>query len=706
LATEEEQKRLNRLLEEYNRSLEETVKKQDSVSKGMKEEVSLLERKMKLLSLQNKELADALEFAEKEEKLQKNEIKANEKELKDAIKLGKLSEEEVKQAKAKLALQKESNKQGEKAAKHLAKRKKQEEDISRKMKLQQEYSDGFVDNLKRATGLGAKFGETMTGGAMNWAANWTKNLAQGREGMSRMGMAAESMGDAIGGGIGFIVKTIEESILGLDTMQSRFVQATQGSEAFAESAGATFDVLRSMGVASDEAAGAIISLYENTVEFRRASPALRTEFGAFAAQMQQAGVDSKITSETFQLLNKTMGLQGKELIDTTTELRTFGQTVGISVNRLLLDMSAAAPTLAAHGKNMVNVFKGLAAQAEATGLNVSDLLSIAGQFDTFDQSAEAVGKLNSILGGPFLNSIDMVYMSEEERIAAMRNALELSGKSFDSMSRYEKKAFDAAAGVNNLAKSQELFGTASEEVAEAAAKAGQEIDQGETIKETAKRATTAGEEIKQMFTGMVPVFRDVKGVLDEILIKVEEFRQVVFPKLESFGIGLKDMFLELPGIISDIQTKLEPVLTKALRLSDVVTSFQSAPEAAQASKVGFFQSLFSSDASGTATSRGASLQGIKADGGYIQETGNYKVHKGEYIIPARQVAAAGLDPSTRPSSLTDASAIAAAVKEGVSQALASLGAGTNTVVQLNLDGKQIHNVVVDHMRQRAVERPA
>jgi hypothetical protein len=89
---------------------------------------------------------------------------------------------------------------------------------------------------------------------------------------------------------------------------------------------------------------------------------------------------------------------------------------------------------------MINVFKKLEMQSKSTGLSVSQLLGIAGeQFDTFEGSAKSVGKLNAILGGPYLNSIDMLNMKEDERIEAIKASIEASGVQFDQLSKYEQK---------------------------------------------------------------------------------------------------------------------------------------------------------------------------------------------------------------------------------------------------------------------------
>ena len=81
------------------------------------------------------------------------------------------------------------------------------------------------------------------------------------------------------------------------------------------------------------------------------------------------------------------------------------------------DFQAAAPALAGYGKEAMKVFKGLAAQSKKTGLSMNELLGVTEQFDSFDTAASAAGNLNSILGGQYLDSMQLVTAETEAQRA-------------------------------------------------------------------------------------------------------------------------------------------------------------------------------------------------------------------------------------------------------------------------------------------------
>ena len=82
-------------------------------------------------------------------------------------------------------------------------------------------------------------------------------------------------------------------------------------------------------------------------------------------------------------------------------------------------------------------------------MEVSDVLSIVEQFDTFDTAAQSVGRLNAILGGPFLNSLEMVTTTDPtERMKMLSDAVNSAGLAFDDMSYYQRRALADAMGMD------------------------------------------------------------------------------------------------------------------------------------------------------------------------------------------------------------------------------------------------------------------
>ena len=88
---------------------------------------------------------------------------------------------------------------------------------------------------------------------------------------------------------------------------------------------------------------------------------------------------------------------------------------------------------------------------------MNTLMSITKQFDTFEGAAQSAGKLNAILGGGVVNSMDLLNATEEERVRLLIQSMALSGKNYESLNRFEKQAIASAAGIQDMTEANKLF---------------------------------------------------------------------------------------------------------------------------------------------------------------------------------------------------------------------------------------------------------
>ena len=188
----------------------------------------------------------------------------------------------------------------------------------------------------------------------------------------------------------------------------------------------------------------------NVSDFTTMSKSTQMELGKTVALLSELGVASGTTTKNIQFLTKVMGETEKQAAAQTRELFSFATELGVSAEKIAEDFGKAGPLIAAIGDNGVEAFKELEAQAKASGMEMDTLLKLVGKFDTFSTAAESVGKLNAIMGGPYLNTLEMVAETDPaERMRKLSEGVRASGLSFDDMSYYQKKAMTAAAGLNS-----------------------------------------------------------------------------------------------------------------------------------------------------------------------------------------------------------------------------------------------------------------
>lgn len=406
----------------------------DAVEAGLKKEIELLEKKIKK--------------ATESDKLNLEEIAALEQQKRTRQALSGLQESEIDNFKKNLETQ---VKIGHQTVKRVELYAESEEKLKR-----------IGSQFGGILGFGVKLEDTIMGGIVGGlgaagvqALKFMESLKEGDVSLKSMVEGAEKFGSGIAGGL---VARIEEAVFSLDNQRSEFLLTTGATAEYSKSLLDVNEALVGMRLDASVSGEAMRSLYDNVTFFKDANKAARDELGIFVGTMMNAGVSADELTQSMQLMGEVFGYNESQIIAQSESLKTLGRELDISVNQLFSEFNQLMPELAAHGDDLANkVFADLRTQARATGVEVHRLMQIAGQFDTFEDSATAVGRLNGLLGGPYLNSVQMVYASEAERMKLMHEGFRNSGRAWADLERYEKKSLAAASGFESVAEAQMFF---------------------------------------------------------------------------------------------------------------------------------------------------------------------------------------------------------------------------------------------------------
>ena len=211
-----------------------------------------------------------------------------------------------------------------------------------------------------------------------------------------------------------------------------------------------------LGVTMDGAANAIVALNAGTSQFAKLSKKTQTDLAISTSQMEALGVSASDTADFMENAFKIMNMSASEAIDTQTELAMSGVALGMTADKMIKDFNAASKTLAVYGKGSVKVFKGLAAQAKAAGVEVSTLLGIVEKFDTFSGAAEGAAHFNALLGTQ-LSTTQMLMMTEDERMKTLVESVQAQGIAFGDMDKFTQKSIAAAAGITDMNEANRIF---------------------------------------------------------------------------------------------------------------------------------------------------------------------------------------------------------------------------------------------------------
>ena len=327
--------------------------------------------------------------------------------------------------------------------------------------------EGLEKASKKAAGAQKRFGDSLfeTMGFTTDMENRQKGLIETmRESDNIVGDLSESFKELKDSGAltEGIMRGVDDILLGLavnafklalanDTALASFNKATGTGGQYEEQLKALYRENNELSVSMEDNANAFGALFNNMSQFSTFSADMQNNLTEQAALLEKVGVANDDYAKSIEISTKMLGMSTEAGMEATNELVAMAKEMGRAPGELVSEFNAAGPALAKFGDQGVDVFKDLAAAAKATGLETGRLLEITGKFDTFEDAASSVGSLNAILGGDYLNSIEMISTTDPtERLRMMRDAVNEAGLSFDSMGYYERIALQEAMGLKDV----------------------------------------------------------------------------------------------------------------------------------------------------------------------------------------------------------------------------------------------------------------
>jgi len=306
------------------------------------------------------------------------------------------------------------------------------------LKAQKEGMDMAASGMKRYLGLTKESGKMFE--------NWGSKM----KGMKKEMKETATLGNLAGAGIQKIVESTIALALAQDEAKVAFNKSTGSAGKFNRSIESLQKRMNKYGVTAGEAGKTAAALFKGVTDYTLMSGEAQVALEDTASILQEMGVSLDTTASNMQFFLKVMKKGPVEAAKATRKLFSAAQEMGISVQQLSSDFESAKGLIAALGDTGEAAFIKLQAQTKATGLSFDILLRTVEKFDTFEGAATQVGKLNAILGGPFLNSLEMVAETDPaERMRKLSEGIRASGVSFEEMGYYQKKAMTAAMGLNN-----------------------------------------------------------------------------------------------------------------------------------------------------------------------------------------------------------------------------------------------------------------
>jgi len=332
--------------------------------------------------------------------------------------------------------------------------------------------------------------------------SFTEHMGDAKDATVGLGNSAVGFISQFTGGMDLSISGIIAFALEIDNTRAAMDKATGAAGGLNKGVREMRQHVKGLGANYAFLTEAMTATYEGMSAFSNLSSEVQGRMAGLAAGLTRVGVDAGTTAKNFDIMNKGLGLSVEQTEEMTKSIMRTAIGLGTTPKKMAADFAASAPILARYGKNTEGVFRKLAAQSKATGAEMSSLLGVAGKFDTFEDAAGTTAQLNALLGTQ-LNSVDMLTASEGERIEMMKQSIESSGKSWESMDRFERKALAGAVGMTDLAEAGKIFGTSLEDMEDAEAAADPALTAQEELNKAMKKGTSMTEAWKAMLEGIM-----------------------------------------------------------------------------------------------------------------------------------------------------------------------------------------------------------
>jgi hypothetical protein len=342
---------------------------------------------------------------------------------------------------------------------------------------------------------------------------------------------------------GSTIMKIQESTIymvkEIDKSQVSLRAATGASQEFARGITRAFNdrAIKQMAASYDELYRLQSALFGISKSYSEQTAVERLALDRLGMAASRAG----IAYEDFAtVIDKSTRIFGQEATRALNQLYNTAVTIGEKPAQVVKAYLGSLDVLAQYsGPRAVGIFQQLVSWQKATGIEAQKLLNIVSQFDTFEGAATSVSRLNTILGGAYFNTLQMLNATESERVRLLHEGFRATNMSWEAMGRFQRRALATAAGFKDLHVAAAFFRGDMEKVAALQEKATRTAD-------AQQRLLQIGVELVPITQRLVRVFQEFGKFAEQLIPYIQAFARIlgeISPKTALMYIGLYKLSL-------------------------------------------------------------------------------------------------------------------------------------------------------------------
>jgi hypothetical protein len=438
--------KVNKLLEEGG----ETTK--DNLTNAVKQ-LDVAREELEIVKLVANSIQDRSKIIDQEIKLRAEARSVEEALIREEIRLARIKTDEAKQL---LELAEKTGDQEKEAFKKAVERAEQDEkrivsqlkEIENLKKIDASYEKQVGYGKELAKSMGITSAESTRFGLM------FENIDTFLEGAKGIGDGFVSMItplNILGSLLDSFIDKSKEMTFGIDNAVVSFNKATGATGQYNDLINDAITSGVKYGATSTEIGNALVEASKNIRDFSAMSDGQRRSLIDNVVALERFGISASTATKNIQFLTQNFGMTNEAAERFNFGLKAIAETSGLGIERITSSYSTASSVLSAVGDKSGKVFTELTNIMKDTNLEMSKILAVAEKFDTFDSAAQTVGRLNALLGGPYLSTLQMINeVDPAKRFQMTADAVKEAYGAYDQLEYYQKKALASALGLQDV----------------------------------------------------------------------------------------------------------------------------------------------------------------------------------------------------------------------------------------------------------------
>jgi len=405
-------------------------------------------------------------------------------------------------------------------------------DKTQKLKANVEDTNKTVDMLKQRTqkfagslGIASQFSETMAGG-----------LVKSAEQVYRMVQRGENMSEIFGKTVGHVfnlaniagsaLDIIINSVIEVDKMAKGFQRATGFSGDFSTEVQGAYNNLAATGASAGDVSKALEAMASNMSTFNKNTKEANLTLVEHVTILSLMGVSAADTAKSIDDLQRAFGMGQDQAKAFNLQIVSMGDAIDMTAQQMSSNWKAVAGDIAVYGDRQMEVFQRLSATVKATGIEMSTLMAVGKKFNTFKDAASNAASMNAVLGTS-ISALNMIGMTEEQRVQEMRRQISSAVGDFDNLNRHTQEYIAQQMGLKDVAEARKLVNMSESEYLDNIAKQQESNKTQEQMAQLMKDTVPALQQFKLAFMELVFAMKPVINFFTWLLKGLAEYKHVV-----------------------------------------------------------------------------------------------------------------------------------------------------------------------------------